>query len=104
MLNFYKSLIDHRRREPALNEGTYTSLFCDRQQIAYVREAKGTRFLIVLNMTHRPSYFTPENFALHGVVEISTEPERNGMPVNKSIALSGDEGIIVRLKNPSPAG
>ena len=99
MLNFYKGLIDLRRQEPALFEGSYTSVFCDKQQIAYMREARGTRFLIVLNLTHRPCYFAPENFLLHGTVEISTEPERNGMQVNRSIALSGDEGLIIRLKN-----
>jgi alpha-glucosidase len=50
-------------------------------------------------MTHRPCYFAPENFSLQGAIEISTEPERNGVSVNKSIALSGDEGLIIRLKN-----
>lgn len=99
MLNFYRSLIDLRRQEPALFEGSYTSVFCDKQQIAYMREARGTRFLIVLNLTHRPCYFAPESFPLRGTVEISTEPERNGMQVGKSIALSGDEGLIIRLKN-----
>jgi alpha-glucosidase len=98
-LNFYKRLIEIRRQEPALHVGTYRSVYSDRQLIAYVREHNEVRLLIVLNMSHRPCYFQTQSFPLRGTIEFSTEPENNGMPVENIICLSGDEGMIVRLKN-----
>jgi alpha-glucosidase len=78
--------------------GEYRSVFSDRQMIAYLREADDNRFLIVLNMTHRPCFFKPDSFKFEGSIELSTEPERNGAIVKDNIALSGDEGVLVRLK------
>lgn len=98
MLNFYQRIIDIRRKEAALNVGNYRSVYSDRQIISYMREHEGSRFLIVLNLTHRPCYFQAEKFKFKGVVELSTEPERNGAEVSDLIALSGDEGVIVRIK------
>lgn len=98
MLNFYKSLIELRRREPALHIGNYRSVFSGKQLIAYLRESGDNRFLIVLNMTHRPCFFAPESFLFEGAIALSTEPERNGNEVKDKFPLSGDEGIIIRLK------
>ncbi|HEX8038818.1 MAG TPA: alpha-amylase family glycosyl hydrolase, partial [Chryseosolibacter sp.] len=99
MLNFYKDLIGLRRREPALNVGSYRSVYSDKQVISFVREAGGNGFLIVLNLSHRPAYFQPSAFPFEGVIEISTEPERNGNTVTNAIPIAGDEGLIIRLKN-----
>ena len=98
MLNFYKALIELRRREPALHAGEYQSVFSDRQTIAYMRIAPVSRFLVILNMSHRPCVFQPPGFEFSGVIDLSTEPERNGVTVNGILVLSGDEGVIVRLK------
>lgn len=98
MLSFYKNLLDLRRREPALNVGNYRSVFSDKQVLAYVREWNTDRFLIVLNMTHRPCTFSPSNFSFEGTIELSTEPERNGAIVKDIMTISGDEGAIIRLK------
>lgn len=98
MLNFYKRLIELRSKEPALYAGDYKSVYSDKQVLAFIREAAGTRFLIVLNLSHRPCYFHPENFSTCGIVEMSTEPERNGLAVEGEVSLSGDEGLIIRLK------
>lgn len=101
LLNFYKRLIDLRRKEPALHVGDYRSVFADDRIIAYAREAKENGFLIVLNLTHRPYYFKPEAFSCAGTIELSTEPERYGAIVTDNILLSGDEGVVVRLKSHS---
>ncbi len=98
MLNFYKALIGLRQREPALHAGEYQSVFSDRQIIAYMRVTSESRLLVILNMSHRPCVFRPSGFELTGVIELSTEPEHNGVYVKGALALSGDEGIIVRLK------
>jgi alpha-glucosidase len=97
MLNFYKALIELRRKEAALHVGSYESIFSDTQIIAYLREAGENRFLIVLNLTHRPSFFNSQTFKFHGTIELSTEPERHGAVVTDTIALSGDEGVMVRV-------
>lgn len=99
MLNFYKRLVDLRRQEDALNIGEYRSVFSNAQLIAYQRIFRESRFLIVLNLTHRPAIFQPANFSFNGTIEISTEPERMGTLVSIPMALSGDEGVIIRLKN-----
>ena len=99
MLNFYKRLIDLRQQEPALHVGEYQSVHSDRQLIAYLREFGQVRFLIVLNLTHRPAPFQPAHFQFKGTIELSTEPERNGVMVSQPMILGGDEGVIIRLKN-----
>ena len=98
MLNFYKTLIDIRRREQALHVGNYRSVLSNKQLIAYLREENDSRFLVALNMTHRPAYFNPRNFTFQGTIELSTEPERNGSSVRDKFMLGGDEGVLVRLK------
>lgn len=98
MLNFYKQLIELRRKESSFSSGSYTSVFSDNQLIAYLREAGTARFLVVLNLTHRPAYLSRKSFSFVGTVELSTEPERNGLEVKDDLALSGDEGVIIRLK------
>lgn len=99
MINFYKRLIDLRQREPALHVGDYRSVFSDKQLIAYVREFESDRFLIVLNLTHRPALLQEVNFGFTGTIELSTEPERNGLMASLPLSLSGDEGLIIRLKS-----
>jgi alpha-glucosidase len=98
MLNFYRKLIHLRKSEAALNVGDYRSVFSDKQIISYIREVKDSRFLIVLNLSHRPCFFTPQQLDLQGLIELSTEEERSGLPVSGTLTLEGDEGIVIRLK------
>jgi len=97
MLNLYKRLIDLRRKEPALHRGDFLAVFSDRQVIAYMRRSEDQRFLIVLNLSHRPYYFHPESFKFRGTVELSTEYERAGEEVENGLTMSGDEGLLIRL-------
>lgn len=98
VLNYYKRLIAFRQREPALNIGDYRSVFSDSKIIAYLRQHAGSRLLIVLNLSHRPALIQPDNLNFDGTIELSTEPERIGTLATHPLMLSGDEGIIVRLK------
>ncbi|KAA9345532.1 alpha-amylase family glycosyl hydrolase [Adhaeribacter soli] len=97
MLTFYKELIMLRQNEPALRIGSYTPVYADKQIISYVREAGDTRFLILLNLSHRPSYFKPPHFKFSGTIEVATITEWEGNIVTDWVNLAGDEGIIVRL-------
>jgi alpha-glucosidase len=96
ILTFYRRLITFRQQEPSLMYGSFFPCTADRQMIAFRREAKGSRaFLIVLNLTHRPSYFRQDT--LKGKIVLSTYPESEGIIVRDNIDLSGDEGVVVQL-------
>ena len=94
ILSFYKKLLQIRRQEPALHIGNYIPVYADKQMIAYMRKFENDRFLIVLNLSHRPCYFKSE---YTGKIILSTEPERDCNKIESTITLSGDEGILVRM-------
>lgn len=100
ILSLYRRLIHIRKKEPSLHAGNYLPVYSDQQIIAYLREMPGyRRFLVVLNLTHRPAYFRqPENTMVTGTVVVATSPELEGMPVGKYIQLGGDEGLVVILE------
>ncbi|HEX3383659.1 MAG TPA: alpha-amylase family glycosyl hydrolase [Mucilaginibacter sp.] len=98
ILTLYRKLMQLRNSEPALNIGQYTPVSYDSQMISYIREIPGvSRFLIILNFSHRPYYFKPSQIALSGRIEISTSPEMEGMVMNGKLDLYGDEAVVVRL-------
>lgn len=98
-LTFYKKLIRLRKNEPALNMGSYIPVMSDHQMISYLRKYPGySSFLVVLNLTHRTSAFRPDNFECEGVIEICTSPELEGFAIKGDMALHGDEGFLIRLK------
>jgi len=98
LLTLYRKLIQLRNSEPALYGGHYIPVHSDQQAISYIREMSGTsRFLIVLNLSHRPYYFKSREMALNGRIEISTSPELEGTMMQEKLDLNGDEAVIVRL-------
>ncbi|PQA55005.1 alpha-amylase family glycosyl hydrolase [Siphonobacter curvatus] len=98
MLTLYKRLIELRQSEPSLMWGSYIPVYSDQQLVAFIREAStGSRFLIILNLTHRPAYFKAEHITLEGIVEIATFPEDEGQRIKDYITLSGDAGLLIRL-------
>ncbi|GAB3256338.1 alpha-amylase family glycosyl hydrolase [Larkinella harenae] len=98
MLSLYRRLLLLRQKEPSLMVGDYKPVYADTQLIAYIRQAAhADRFLIILNLSHRPVYFKAKDASLSGVVEVATYPELEGQTVGETINLGGDEGIIVRL-------
>ena len=97
-LTLYKKLIALRQDEPSLKTGAYRPVYSDHQLIAYIRQAEGQpAFLIVLNLTHRPGYFTPSTIKFTGVILIDTLPEQEQVSVKDAIYLFGDEGVVVKL-------
>jgi alpha-glucosidase len=100
MLTFHRKLIAFRQQEPALKTGSYIPVHADPQVISFIRQASDSdRFLIVLNLSHRPCYFTPKHPEVKGMIVLATVPELEGQPVSNKIYLSGDEGIIIKLDN-----
>ncbi|WP_114779584.1 alpha-amylase family glycosyl hydrolase [Botryobacter ruber] len=98
MLSLHRRLIQLRQDEPALHIGEYAPVHADDQMIAYIRQAGEQRFLVLLNLSHRPCYFKAAHEHYKGLIVGSTYPEREGTSISDTITLSGDEGIIVRLE------
>jgi alpha-glucosidase len=97
MLTLYKRMIALRQQEPALKTGSYKGIAATPQVLAYLREEAGKRFLVVLNLTHRPAYFQPRDFPFTGIIVLSTLPETEGLTVTGVLNLNGDEGVVIRL-------
>jgi alpha-glucosidase len=95
ILNLHHRLLRLRAREPALHSGSYAPFHSDTQCLAYLRVAEGSRFLVALNLTHRPCYLDAGN--LRGTIEASTFPGHEDEPLGGSISLAGDEGLVIRL-------
>lgn len=99
MLSLYRRLIRLRQKEPSLIHGRYAPVHSDRQLLAYSRKAEEEdEFLVVLNLSHRPCYFNPDDFHLKGSVEICTSPELEGQQIETIINLGGDEAMVIRLE------
>ncbi|MGE5519623.1 MAG: alpha-amylase family glycosyl hydrolase [Candidatus Dadabacteria bacterium] len=97
-LNLYRRLIQLRQQEASLTIGNYQPVFADKQCLAYIRQAPGEhRFMIVLNLTHRPCYIKLENSDINGKVVLATAEELEGTSITDRIQLGGDEGIVVEL-------
>ena len=96
---FYRKLIQLRKKHAALNIGDYRPVYADQQLISYIRERNGERFLIILNLSHRPAYFKPRQESFTGTILLGTEVERIGMTVEGIITLGGDEGLLIQLSN-----
>ncbi len=100
MLTLYRKLITLRQSAPALSVGDYVPAFSDTQVLAYERRHNGSKaYLIVLNLSHRPCYFRQEQHAYTGTVVVATHPELEGMRVDGTLTLGGDEGLVVELDN-----
>jgi alpha-glucosidase len=98
LLLFYRRLIQLREQERSLNAGDLVAVYADHQLISYIRQAEGaTRFLVVLNLSHRPCYFRPAE-AFTGSIEICTAYELQGNAVSGTIAMEADQGMIIRLE------
>lgn len=98
LLLLHSRLIALRLSEPAFTEGDFVPLYADTQLVSYLRQAKtGSRFLIILNLTHRPCYFKSpaEDFA--GEIAVCTAPELEGLEFKGVFALEGDMGMVVRI-------
>jgi alpha-glucosidase len=98
-LSLYKRIIELRQSEPSLMVGDYIPVYSDHYALAYIRQALGAkRFLVVLNLNHRPCYLKLQHVQIAGKVVLATSIELEGMLINETIQLGGDEGIIVELE------
>lgn len=93
MLALYRRLIALRRAEPALSVGDYRPLVASGDLIAYVREAVGRRFLVVLSFGSAPGYFELGS----GEIVIATDARRERQHVERRLVMLGDDAVVIRL-------
>jgi alpha-glucosidase len=94
--NLHHRLLSLRREMPALSIGLYRPELVDEDLLVYFREFEDTRLLIVLNLTSQAQLLTFEQ-GNRGKILASTGADRDGEDVTDSIALRGDEGLVIRL-------
>jgi alpha-glucosidase len=99
MLTLHRRLLALRRAEPALAAGSYEPVEAAGDLLTYVREKDDRRFLIVLNLGHRPQDFFPDGPELRGRVALSTRLDRDDERLDGALALRGDEGVVVELRD-----
>ncbi len=97
MLSLYKSLLALRRSEPALHAGSYVPVHAAGNLLAYIRQSGERRLLVVLNLGPAPALFEAPGVNITGEIVAATHPDRGGRRVGETIALNGNEGVVVRL-------
>jgi alpha-glucosidase len=90
MLSLYRALVALRRKEFALSIGDYQPVAAGSGVLAYRRCHGDRRLLIALNLTA-----TPATLPAAGTVVLGTRPDRAAERVPHTLALQGNEGVII---------
>lgn len=97
LLTLHRRLIALRREHEALRSGQYTGIPAAGDLLVYTRKSGDALFLIVLNLGSTPQRFDFPSRELAGKIVLSTTLRREEEPVSGYIALSPDEGVVIRL-------
>jgi len=97
LYHLYRTLIGLRRSHGALRTGHYASVTVQRGLLLYVRELQKERILVALNFSDDPeSLIMPAEFE-RGNVILSSNLDRVGEPINGTLSLRPNEGLVVLL-------
>ena len=94
LFSFYRRLLRVRRGSLALRVGRYRSLPSARGVYAFERQADDERLIVALNFTGTERDLTLPS--ARNELVLSTSHERAALPGGTRVALSPDEGVIVR--------
>jgi len=100
MLSLYRRLLDLRRNDAAVADGTYTPGRRDERVVVFFRELERERRLVTLNFTAEPQRVALED-DVDGQVLLSTHMDRTGA-VNGEVHLRPDEGVIIAIRRDTP--
>ena len=95
MLSLHRRLIQLRRRETALSVGEFHALGRQGNVLAYVRSDGEREFGVALNLGSTPAAM---EIGRRGAVAISTLPGRDGAPIDGTVELAADEGVVIELE------
>lgn len=98
MLTLHRRLIELRRRERALNVGSWRDLGQAGTTIAFIRSDAERAFLVCANLSHESSILPREARGQRGTVVIATPgPDREGGRFEGVTRLEADEAVVVEL-------
>ncbi|AKD04530.1 alpha-amylase family glycosyl hydrolase [Pontibacter korlensis] len=97
MLSFYRRILQLRKQEPALHIGDYEPVVTNGSLLAFIRKTESKKYLVVLNLSHKPCIFRLNTQEYKGTIVLATSPEREGKTIEANISLYGDEGILIEL-------
>jgi alpha-glucosidase len=92
----YRRLIDLRRKQVALTEGSYKPLMASGDLLLFYRELRDERVLIALNLGPEPITVSFPDERFSGRVLLSSLADREGEEIRASIDLRGNEGLVVK--------
>jgi alpha-glucosidase len=92
MLSLTRSLLELRRREPALNIGDFVLLPTNGGALAYRRSSGERRFTVVLDIE---SQSIAVKLDAGGHIVAATRPERVGETVGKHLRIEADEAVVI---------
>jgi alpha-glucosidase len=95
ILSLTRHLLSLRRQWPALSVGAWEPLDVGGDVLAYVRSSAGNRCLVALNLGASPQTLTVPIAFVGGRIQLSTYLDRDLVPVESTIALRPDEGVII---------
>jgi alpha-glucosidase len=96
-LTLYKRLIAYRNNSLVLKHGDYKAFDINEHIFSYKRLYKGEEILVLLNFSN-----TVQNISvpdLSGVIELSTQLDRDEETVNNTIKLRANEGLLIRVSH-----
>jgi alpha-glucosidase len=94
ILWLYRALIALRRSEPALTRGDHVPMRATHDVLCFGRRHGRTVLIIALNISHEPRRWKLDGA---GRVLLSTRLEGGSEPVEGSLLLREDEGVVIKL-------
>ena len=94
MLALHRRLIALRRAEPALAVGDWRLLVAEGDLLGYVRQDAERTIAVLLNLGSTPLVAPVPGT---GRITLSTGPDRDAEPVDGTVELHADEGLIIEL-------
>jgi alpha-glucosidase len=95
ILSLYKALVRLRKLRPQLVAGSYVPVVAEGDLLLYRREAEGATIMVALNLGAEPISLSSDAIGLDGQILLSTHMDRNAEPVNGSLDLRGNEGVVI---------
>jgi alpha-glucosidase len=95
ILNLYKALIALRKKLPQLVTGAYQPVAAQGDILLYRRDGDGGAVVIALNLGAEPASIASSSIGFGREILLSTMLDRQGEPVQGTLDLRGNEGVIL---------
>jgi len=97
MLSFYRSLLSLRRAARALSVGTFSVLELTEDVLGFERTHQGSSFTVLLNFSAQPRRVQVQ-LPSSAEILLSTSTKRALGPLDSTLTLGGNEGIVVSAR------